>query len=100
MEGKPNTGSENIQSEYRDGFRHRKMCHAYNEKRKTTDDERNKLPNQGKIRMLGEREKYLGILEADTFKKVETKEKIKRSISGGQETYSKPKYIGGTLSKG
>ena len=33
------------------------------------------LPNQNKIRKLGEKEiyKYLGILEADTIKKVETK---------------------------
>ena len=35
------------------------------------------LPNQEKIRMLGEKEtyKYLGILEADTIKQVEIKEK-------------------------
>ena len=38
------------------------------------------LPDQDKIRTLGEKEtyKYLGILEVDTFKKVETKEKIKK----------------------
>ena len=38
------------------------------------------LPNQDKIRMLGEKEtyKYLGILEADTIKKGEMKEKIKK----------------------
>ena len=35
-------------------------------------------PNQEKIRTLGEKEtyKYLGILEADTIKQVEIKEKI------------------------
>ena len=35
------------------------------------------LPNQGKIRMRGEKEtyKYLGILEADTIKQVVIKEK-------------------------
>ena len=35
------------------------------------------LPNQEKIRMLGEKEffKYLGILEADTIKQMEMKEK-------------------------
>ena len=35
-------------------------------------------PNQDKIRMLGEKEthKYLDILEADTIKQVEMKEKI------------------------
>ena len=34
-----------------------------------------KLPNQGKIRLLGENEtyKYLGILEADTIKHAEMK---------------------------
>ena len=38
------------------------------------------LPNQDKIRTLGEKEtyKYLGILEADTIKQVEMKEKITR----------------------
>ena len=38
------------------------------------------LPNQDKIRMLGENEtcKYLGILEADTIKQVEMKDKIQK----------------------
>ena len=38
------------------------------------------LPNQGKIRMLGENEtyKYLGILEADTIKQVQMKDKVKK----------------------
>ena len=38
------------------------------------------LPNQDKIRTLGEKEtyKYLAILEADTIKRVEMKEKIKK----------------------
>ena len=38
------------------------------------------LPNQDKIRMLAENEtyKYLGILEADTIKQVEMKDKIKK----------------------
>ena len=37
------------------------------------------LPNQDKIRTLGEETyKYLGILEADTIKQEETKEKIQR----------------------
>ena len=38
------------------------------------------LPNQDKIRTLGEKEtfKYLGILEADTIKQVKMKEKIKK----------------------
>ena len=38
------------------------------------------LPNKDKIRMLREKEtyKYFGILEADTIKQVEMKEKIKK----------------------
>ena len=38
------------------------------------------LPNENKIRTLGEKEsyKYLGILEADTIKQVEMKEKIQK----------------------
>ena len=44
--------------------------------------ERMELPNQEKIRILGEKEtyKYLEILEADIIKQVETKEKIKKRI--------------------
>ena len=38
------------------------------------------LPKQDKIKMLGEKEtyEYLGILEADTIKQMEMKEKIKK----------------------
>ena len=38
------------------------------------------IPNQEKIRMLGEKStsKYLGILEVDTIKQVEMKEKTKK----------------------
>ena len=38
------------------------------------------LPNQDKIRTLGENDtyKYLGILEADTIKQVQMKDKIKK----------------------
>ena len=47
-------------------------------KRRLTD--RLELPNQDMIRTLGDNEtyKYLGILEADTIKQVEMKEKIKK----------------------
>ena len=47
-------------------------------KRHRTDEM--KLPNKDKIGTLGEKEtyKYLGILEADTIKQVEMKEKIKK----------------------
>ena len=47
-------------------------------KRHITD--RMELPNHDKIRTLGEKEtyKYLGILEADTIKLVEMKDKIRK----------------------
>ena len=47
------------------------------------------LPNQYKIRTLGENEtnKYLGILEADTIKRVEMKAKTFKNISGKLESY-------------
>ena len=53
------------------------MCHANNEKRETTHDEI-EPPNQEKIRMLGEKETFndLGILETNTIKQSEIKEKI------------------------
>ena len=58
------------------------------------------LPNQDKIRTLGEKEtnKYLGILVADTIKQVETKEKI-QNISGELETYSRKNFVAETLAK-
>ena len=61
------------------------------------------LPNQDKIRTLREKEtyKYLGILEADTTKQMEMKEKIKKNISGElAETLSKEQILGLYLIKG
>ena len=59
------------------------------------------LPNPEKIRTLGEKKtyKYLEILEADTIKQVEMKEKTKKNISGERESYSKPSYIAGTYKR-
>ena len=60
------------------------------------------LPNQEKIRTLGEKEtyKYSRILEADTIKQVEMKKKkIKKSISGERESYSRQTYRAETLLK-
>ena len=47
-------------------------------KRHITDEM--ELPNHDKIRTIGENEtyKYLGILEADTIKQVQMKEKIQK----------------------
>ena len=49
------------------------------------------LPNEDKIRTLGEKKtyNYLVILEADTIKQVLMKEKIINSISGWTESYSR-----------
>ena len=60
------------------------------------------LPNPGKIRTLRKKEfyEYLRILEANTIKQVEMKEKIKKMcISGKPENYSRQNYIPGTLWK-
>ena len=61
------------------------------------------LPNQVVIRTLGEKEiyKYLGILEADTIKQVEMKEKkLKKSIVEELENNSRHDSIARNLSKG
>ena len=60
-----------------------------------------KLPNQVKIRSLRANEtyKYLSILEADTIKQVEMKDKIKKNISGELENYSRQNSLAKTLSK-
>ena len=52
--------------------------------RKQNMMERIELPTKEKIRMSEEKEtyKYLEILEADTIKQPEMKEKIKKRISG------------------
>ena len=57
-----------------------------------------KLPNQDKIRTLGEKKtyKYLGILKAD---KCKWKKKKRKNISGELERYSRQNYQVETLSK-
>ena len=49
------------------------------------------LPNQERIRMLGKKEnyKYLRLLDADTIKQVEMKEKIGKEHSDEQENFLK-----------
>ena len=75
---KPNAGSEDEQRRYRDDMWQRKICHSNNEKWKTANNGRNRINKSRKIRMLGEKEtlKLFGILEVDTVKQVEMKEKI------------------------
>ena len=56
------------------------MCHAHHEKWQTTYDCWNGTTKSWQIWTLGENEtyKYLGILEADTIKKVQMKDKIRK----------------------
>ena len=69
----PNTDNEDIQSRYRDKIWYRKYSMLIIRRRK-----RQMTLNQGKISTVGEKKtyKYLGILETDTIKQAETKEKI------------------------
>ena len=59
------------------------------------------LPNQDKIRTLGEKEiyKYFGIFEADTIKQVEMKEKIKKEYLGRTKSYSRQNFLIKILSR-
>ena len=83
--------SQNIQSRYKDGIWHRKMYHANNDKQEKTHDGRNgttkskkkkkkKKKKKMKKRTLEEKEafKYVRILEVNTIKQVEMKEKIRK----------------------
>ena len=67
------------------------MRHSCNEKWQTTHDGRSRTTKSRIIRTLGEKEayKYLGILEADTIKQVEKKEKFFKSIPEEPENYSR-----------
>ena len=65
------------------------MCHDNNEKPETVNDGRNTTTKSKKKqnRTLREKEtyKYLGILEADTIKQAEMKEKTKKYTSKERE---------------
>ena len=60
------------------------------------------LPNQDKIRMLGENEtyKYLGILEADTIKQVEMKDQMQKEYSRRTRKLLEKKISSRNLIKG
>ena len=59
------------------------------------------LPKQDKIRTLGEKEtyKYLGILEADTIKQVEMKDKIQKEYLRRTRKLLETKSLAETLLK-
>ena len=62
--------------------------------KKNNKDDNNKYLVKRKLK------KYLGILEADTIKHTEMKEKIKNKFLGGWENYLIPNYIAEISSKG
>ena len=77
------------------------MCHAGYEKWQTTPDRRNGT-TKDKIRTLGKKEtyKYWSILEADTIKQMEMKEKkLRKNISEELESYSRQNSLAEILSK-
>ena len=59
------------------------------------------LPNQDEIRTLAEKKtcKYLKILEVDTIKQVEMKEKFKKEYLVRTKDYSKTNYVAKISSK-
>ena len=97
--GNSNTRNQNILLRLRNGIRNRQcdMLALNTGQRHLTDWV--ELPNLDKIRTLREKETYLGILEADTIKKVEMKEKSRKNISGELESYSQQNYVLETLLK-
>ena len=78
------------------------MCHACYEKWQTTYDWRNGTPNHDKIRTFGEKEtyRYLGILEADTIKQVEMKDKIRKEYLRRTRKQPETKLFSRNLIKG
>ena len=60
------------------------------------------LPNHDKIRMLGEEKtyKYLGILKADTIKRVEMKDEIRKEYLRGTRKLLETKLSDRNLVKG
>ena len=75
--GNPITGSENIQSGYRNWIWYRKMCHANYEKRKTTHDEKNRITKSRKKSRDLKKRNITHTWEADTIKQL-LKEKMRK----------------------
>ena len=74
------------------------MCHAASEKQQPTPFG----PKRDKIRTFGEKEpnKCLGILETDTIKQLEIKEKIKKEYFRGTRKLHETKLYSWNLIKG
>ena len=73
-----------MQSEYRNGIWHRKICRANNEKRKKRNNGRNWIPKSRKNQNVQKKKnyKYCGILEADAIKQVDIKKKKRKYLRG------------------
>ena len=86
--GNPNTDSKNIQWRYRDLIWQRKMYHANNKKRKTTNDGWNWTTTSRRNQRAQRKRnlQILGILEDNAIKHVEMKEKIKRILQKNEIT--------------
>ena len=98
--GNSNTRTENIQSKHRNGFGIEKCAMLVLKSGQRYMTKGMELLNQEKMMSLKEKEthKYLRILEADTIKQDEMKDKIKKkSISGKRKRYAKQNYIVETL---
>ena len=78
---------------YSENIWHWTMYHANYEKLNTTNNSTNQLRNQVKIRILEEKktDKHLGILEVDTIKHAQMKEKTKKKILQGNEKTNRNK---------
>ena len=78
------------------------MCLAKKERRKMTNGGRNRTTRSRKIRMLGVKEtyKYLGILEVDTIKHAEMKEKDEKKYLRRTRKLLESKLYGRNLIKG
>ena len=96
---KKNKGSDDIQLGLRDEIWHRKIYHGNNEKRKTINDERNRITKSRKNKNAQRKEKLeaLGNIRSEHHQiNGGWKKEFKKSMSGERENYTKPNYIVGT----
>ena len=100
--GNSNTRSQNIQLGYKNGIWHRKMWHDCKEKWQTTYDWRNGTTKSRED--LNTRRKrnvqILGILEADTIKQMEMKNKIQKECLRRTRKLVETELSSGNLIKG
>ena len=79
------------------------MCHVYNVKRKTTNNGRNRITKSRKnqnVRRKGNLQVLGNIRSGHHQTSGDERKKLKKSISGERENYSKPNSIAGISSKG